>query len=309
MLLDVSIIVPIYNTAKYLPQCLDSILKQKGLNLEIICVEGASTDNSKLILNSYALKYPENIKVISNPKDMGFGYSMNIGIEAATAPIICFVDSDDYLVENSLYGICNQMHKTNVDFIQMKQCLFVDVDSNTRVYDFTEFGHYNLRQDNKFAIVPYPWSKIYKSSFVKKFKFTESPGASYQDISFGGMVCSKAESIGLSLDLIYAYRYNRIGNSSVYASMITKIVFVNYEVYKFLYEIHTPNIDMVKVLQYILDIIAHYVIALIECYLPIDDRLIQLMHNIYHKYNNVIVSNPVLQDQILSFYNFVSDYS
>jgi len=309
MLIDVSIIVPIYNTAKYLPQCLDSILKQKGLNLEIICVDDASTDNSKSILNKYKLKHPENIKVITNIKNMGFGYSMNIGIQAVTMPITYYVDSDDYLVENSLYNVCKQLKQTEVDFIQMKQCLFVDTFNNSRVYDFTEFMHFSIRKDNQFTIVAYPWSKLYKTSFLKRFRFTESPGASYQDLSFGGNVCFQAKSIGLYKEPVYAYRYNRIGNSSTYASMIKKVVFVRYEVLKFLYESSLHNIDMVKAIQYILDVIHYHSNAHIELGMPVNALLVQLVKDVHRKYQKFIISDNTLHAQLLAFYAFITKNS
>ncbi len=307
MLLDVSIIVPIYNTAKYLPQCLDSILKQKGLNLEIICVDDASTDNSKSILSNYKLKHPENIKVITNIKNMGFGYSMNIGIEAATAPITCFVDSDDFLLDNTLYDACNKLKCTKADFLQMKQCLFIDNDNSPRIYDFIEFKHFNIRRDAQFAIVAYPWSKIYKSSFLKMFKLTESPGASYQDISFGGNICFQAKSIITFDKVIYCYRYNRVGNSSTYPSMITKAAFVRYEVIKFLHESQTCDVNMVKAIQYILDVIFFHSTAYFEYNMPVNPLLLQLMSNIYSSYKNVISSDDALQSNMLTLYMCMMD--
>lgn len=89
----VSIIVPIYNTAKYLPNCLDSIINQTYQNLEIILVNDGSTDNSEKIIEKYAKK-DSRIKIISQ-KNSGQSTARNAGLKKATGDYIGFVDSDD----------------------------------------------------------------------------------------------------------------------------------------------------------------------------------------------------------------------
>ena len=89
----ISIIVPIYNTAKYLPECLDSILNQTYQNLEILCINDGSTDNSPEILKTYAKK-DSRIKVITQ-KNQGLSTTRNQGLEHASGKYLTFVDSDD----------------------------------------------------------------------------------------------------------------------------------------------------------------------------------------------------------------------
>ena len=91
----ISIIVPVYNVAEYLPQCLDSLVNQTYPNLEIICVNDGSTDQSPEVLVSYAFKYP-SIRII-NQENQGLSGARNTGIEHATGEYIMFVDSDDWL--------------------------------------------------------------------------------------------------------------------------------------------------------------------------------------------------------------------
>ena len=91
-----SIIVPVFNSGAYLKDCLDSLVSQSLKDIEIICIDDASTDESLDILKSYSLKYPQ-IKVLKNKTNMGQGYTRNIGIKEASGLHIGFVDSDEYV--------------------------------------------------------------------------------------------------------------------------------------------------------------------------------------------------------------------
>lgn len=96
--IKVSIIIPIFNAERFIDKCLNSIINQTYKNIEILCIDDGSTDNSRKILNSYKEK-DERIKVIFKCNS-GVSDSRNIGIEKSSGKYICFVDSDDYLDEN-----------------------------------------------------------------------------------------------------------------------------------------------------------------------------------------------------------------
>lgn len=95
-----SIIIPIYNTSKYITECVDSILKQTYKNYEIILINDGSTDNSLEIINKLYKKL-KNVKIIDK-KNTGVSDSRNIGIKRAIGEWIIFVDSDDWLDANTL---------------------------------------------------------------------------------------------------------------------------------------------------------------------------------------------------------------
>ncbi len=90
----ISVIVPVYNTAKYLPECLDSILSQTLKDIEVVAINDGSPDNSIDILKEYAAK-DERLKIIDK-KNEGVGKARNDGIRAAEGEFIAFMDSDDY---------------------------------------------------------------------------------------------------------------------------------------------------------------------------------------------------------------------
>lgn len=101
----ISIIVPIYNTEKYLPKCVDSLLKQTYKNLEIILVDDGSLDNSKKIMNKYTKK-DKRIKTI-HQKNAGQSAARNVGIQKSTGEFISFIDSDDEIKPNFIQELLN----------------------------------------------------------------------------------------------------------------------------------------------------------------------------------------------------------
>ena len=94
-----SVIIPVYNVEPYLEQCLDSVINQTYKNLEIICINDGSTDNSLKILEKYQKK-DNRIKLI-NQKNKGLSEARNAGLDVAKGEYIAFVDSDDYLELNA----------------------------------------------------------------------------------------------------------------------------------------------------------------------------------------------------------------
>ena len=100
--MKVSVIVPVYNSEKYLRDCLDSLVNQTLKEIEIIIVDDASTDKSFAIIMEYKRKYPDMIKVFKSEQNKGQGASRNIGLSLATGMYVGFLDSDDY-VSKTMY--------------------------------------------------------------------------------------------------------------------------------------------------------------------------------------------------------------
>ena len=113
----VSVIIPVYNVEKYLPACLDSILNQTLKDIEIICVNDGSPDNSHKILDAYAMRHPQ-IRVI-NQENAGLSAARNTGIDAAKGEYLYFIDSDDFLHPQCLeiiHGLAEKHHVPLVAF-------------------------------------------------------------------------------------------------------------------------------------------------------------------------------------------------
>ena len=107
----VSIIIPVYNIEKYLSRCLESIVSQTYPNLEIICINDGSTDNSPNILEQY--KKLDSRIIIINTEHYGPGAARNKGIEIATGKYTMFVDSDDYMSSNTVEALVDCITQSN----------------------------------------------------------------------------------------------------------------------------------------------------------------------------------------------------
>ncbi len=99
----VSVIIPTYNVKDYIAECLESVLCQKMPNIEIICVDDASSDGTYDILKSYAKKY-KNLRIFWQEKS-GPGVARNKGIREATGEYVCMMDADDYYPNENVIGL------------------------------------------------------------------------------------------------------------------------------------------------------------------------------------------------------------
>lgn len=110
----ISIIIPVYNSDKYLSRCLDSIEAQTYRDFNIVIVNDASTDNSLEVCNEYSKKYP-NIKIINLEKNGGQAAAYTKGIVECEGDLVSFVDSDDWIAPNMLEELINSMNKYHSD--------------------------------------------------------------------------------------------------------------------------------------------------------------------------------------------------
>ena len=109
----ISIIVPIYNTKKYIDRVVNCLINQTYHNLEIILVDDGSTDGSSMLCDKYKKK-DNRIKVI-HQKNSGVSVARNVGLKHATGEYIGFVDSDDYISLNMYETLYNNLINTNSD--------------------------------------------------------------------------------------------------------------------------------------------------------------------------------------------------
>lgn len=147
----VSVIMPIYNTEKYLEKSIDSILNQTlGFleNIQLILVNDGSTDQSETVCLNYMEKYPKNIEYISQ-SNCGVSETRNKGIKVAVGRYICFLDSDDTLTKESLKNICNffDEHYNEIDMVTYKILPITNGKTGNLHYRYqflTDTGIYNL---------------------------------------------------------------------------------------------------------------------------------------------------------------------
>lgn len=124
----VSIIVAVYNAQEFLPACLDSLINQTVRDIEIICVNDCSEDDSGEILAKYAER-DDRIQLIEFSENLGPGPARNAGLDAARGDFVRLVDSDDFIPENSTEVLLDIAGKYNSDFVR-GGCWFCDISGN-----------------------------------------------------------------------------------------------------------------------------------------------------------------------------------
>ncbi len=131
----VSIIIPVYNAEKFLEKCLDSIINQTYKNIEIICINDDSTDNSEKILKQYQLK--DNRIIFKTIENGGLTRARNTGIKEATGEFFMFVDSDDYIESNMVEKMLNTINKEKADVVRCTNFLENQDGEILKIEDFS----------------------------------------------------------------------------------------------------------------------------------------------------------------------------
>lgn len=180
-MVDISIIVPIYNAEKYLNKCLDSLVNQTKKELEFILVNDGSTDKTEEIIKTYKDK---RIKYFKN-KNQGIGKTRNFGIEKATGKYIMFLDSDDYFREDACEILYNKVEKNHAD---LGICDFYKIyDSGVEEkIKLLSFKPTTLEKTPSLVneINLAPWNKIYSKELITKNKLKFVENLKYEDAPF-----------------------------------------------------------------------------------------------------------------------------
>ena len=210
-----SVIVPVFNSAETLSQCLSSILIQSYKDIEIIIVNDGSTDNSMDIVNTYTEKYRDQVKYIELSENKGIGNARNIGLENATGEFVTFVDSDDWIDSNlyqssinamilydaeiAVFGIKNEYDNyINSKYRYVyKNINIIDNDAALRLLCRT--------YANDIYISPIVNHKIYKTKFLKETKLSFDCKSYYYDDEFTFLLFLNKCRIVISNEGFYHY--------------------------------------------------------------------------------------------------------
>ena len=148
----VSVIVTVYNTEKYVEECIISLINQTYKNIEVILIDGGSTDKTPEICHKYEKEY-ENIRVVHKENE-GVSAARNRGIEEATGDYILFVDGDDWIENNTIETLVwlEEENESDIAFIikagnehrKFMRQIFVSVDITAPLYWWKEFDTYKV---------------------------------------------------------------------------------------------------------------------------------------------------------------------
>lgn len=215
----ISIILPVYNVGKYLRQSLDSLINQTLEDIEIICVNDGSTDDSTKILNEYT-KNDARIKVI-HQENKGTGAARNEGLKMARGECIGFVDPDDWVKDTMFERLYDIIKEQNVDiamcmpdgFNEGKQVFqtfgyFVD-DNFTKLKEKVVF---NWTEISPFSYPMCIWNKLYKKELIDKHNIDFAEGLDFEDHKLIFKSLLTANKVYFIPEKLYVYRHNRPGS-------------------------------------------------------------------------------------------------
>lgn len=167
----ISVIIPVFNTAAYLPRCLDSVLNNTYRNLEVLCINDGSTDNSAAIVARYA--QVDSRVVLIDQKNAGVSVARNAGLDAATGEFIAFIDSDDWVHPQYFELLTHVQKRTNADVVAANYLATStvqkvdDIQIDSCSYSALNFSEVMKNGYFKRMI----WGRIYRKDVIKNHRF------------------------------------------------------------------------------------------------------------------------------------------
>lgn len=261
-----SIIVPVYNTEKYLDRCFSSLVSQTYSNYEIIVVNDGSTDGSMDIVEYYCNKFPSLISVYNKKNSGNVAEPRNFGVEKVTGDYILFVDSDDYISENTL-KIINEAND-NYDIIAFSGSFVSNTEEYLYDFNTTSFDKLNgsealVRFISNVPLFEVTCRYVYRTGFFRENKFKYQ--RLHEDFGLTPLVIAKAKSVRSISDKLYFYRQsdNSITRNSNYKRTVVRAYDMLYH-FDYLYKEFNNDKYSDKIRKILNSYIANAVIAKIR---------------------------------------------
>ena len=214
-----SIIVPVYKTEKYLKQCVDSVLNQSFTDFELILIDDGSPDNCGKICDSYAVK-DKRVRTV-HKLNSGVADTRNIGMREAKGEFLCFLDSDDYWIDNQvLLRIDKILNEKNVDVLQLNYCFYYQDSKNIEIRKVEGVNEdetidyeqrlYQLIEGNRFTAST--WGTVVSKSFIEIHNLYFLNGVkNTEDVDWVVRIFSFHPRFSIVNEPVYVYRKNREG--------------------------------------------------------------------------------------------------
>lgn len=199
--IDLSIIVPAYNSSDYIKECISSVLMQKtSYNYELIVINDGSKDDTLEKINLF--KENKHLKII-NQENKGFSGARNRGIDESLGKYIMFLDSDDLLCENSIEKLIKTAKEKKADIVQGSYYTF---NKNGNKF----YTNITPTEKNKEISVPgFPWGKVYNAKLFEKVRFPLDFW--YEDTIVNYLLARLSNKYVAISDYVYGYRINEKG--------------------------------------------------------------------------------------------------
>lgn len=216
----VSVILPVYNTEEYLKESLDALTNQTLENIEIICINDASTDNCLEILQDYASK-DKRFTIINNETNSGPSICRNIALDHVTGEYITFYDSDDKIDLDAYERLYNFAKKYDQDFVICNAVRLEDEEvikpSILHLHSIPDkcVPKTNILEHQEFVYDTTLWNKFIKHDFLKAHQFKFAEGRVYQDILFTMQMFCASDCVGIIPEVVYYWRRRGNENESI----------------------------------------------------------------------------------------------
>ena len=194
--MKLSVIVPVYNVEKYLSECVDSLLNQTLMDMEIILVDDGSKDSSGAICDHYAAENPGKVKCL-HIDNGGQGRARNFALPMAQGEHLGFVDSDDWVLPDMYEKLCSRADETGADIVT---CDFLECFD-----DGTEREVPGAFQDHPLSFAGSCCNKVFRASLVKGLRFPEER-LWYEDFYFSAVMLIRAKDTEYLRKPLYIYR-------------------------------------------------------------------------------------------------------
>lgn len=220
--MKLSVIIPVYNVEEYLKKCLDSFVNQTEKDIEIICVDDGSTDNSLNILKEYENKY-QNLHIYCQ-ENQGGGVARNTGLKHANGEYVYFFDSDDWAELNlceDVYKIATENQKPDIikfhgySFSMKNNLIYKEINiKSIPNYIYNKIINFEEYCDELLKYTAIPWNSFYKREFLISNNIEFSNLKCGNDISFFIDTLIKAKTI-YAINKFYLYHRTNINSSLI----------------------------------------------------------------------------------------------
>lgn len=243
----ITVIIPVYNSQKFLEQCLNSIVSQSLPDIEIICINDFSQDNSWDIVKKFASNDIRFV-LLENTENRKQGYCRNLGIKNANSPYIHFLDSDDWIKDKDFYkNVYEEVIKDNIDlyifnnyeFHEDKNCLVEDENCKRFPFLYKNFETENAVlkvNTNDIVLSGMAWDKVYKKDFLIMNNIVFAQGVYWEDILFNFLLKISSPKIKITDKKYIVYRLNAENSTTtnilkVYKDSI-KMAYISKEIFE-----------------------------------------------------------------------------
>ena len=278
--MKVSIIIPIYNVAPYIADCLQSVLAQKYSSLEVILVNDVTPDDSMMQAAPWIEKLQERfeVKVVNHTKNRGLSAARNTGMEVATGDWIYFLDSDDEITPNCIgLLVAKAAEHSDVDF----------VIGNVKIVGST--WNFPLKCDpyvtgNEYILhnyTTYQWymmavNRLYKKTYLQQYKMTFKEGLLHEDELYSFQVATTARAMAAVYEDTYIYKVRNVGSitaTKYKLKNLEDILYTNQVKLAYMAEQYQTGIRAIPY-TYGLDILYNYSLSLMKSEgTPFADRI------------------------------------